>query len=242
MIISSTEIQNNFGKYLMLTAKEPIIITKNGKQVAKLSSLINDSEEKEEFIVAETSRHIYGGREASFEEYLELTQNNEERYEYIDGEIYHMASPRTSHQKALSELAGIFYNFFQGKNCTAMITPYDITLKRHEEDKNIVQPDLMIICDLEENLDERDYYMGIPELVVEILSKSTRDKDLIKKLDLYKSCGIKEYWIADRFNELVMAYLFEDKRIADFTIYREDETAESYLFSELTVKIEEVFS
>jgi Uma2 family endonuclease len=42
----------------------------------------------------------------------------------------------------------------------------------------------MIICDLEEKLDEKDYYKGIPSLVVEILSDSTRSKDMIKKLDL----------------------------------------------------------
>jgi Uma2 family endonuclease len=55
----------------------------------------------------------------------------------------------------------------------------------------------MVICDLEEKLDERDYYMGTPALVVEILSESTRRKDLVKKLDLYMSTGIKEYWIVN---------------------------------------------
>ena len=241
MIISSTEVQNNFGRYLMLATKEPVIITKNGKEVAQLTSLIDDREEKEKFMVAETSRHIYGGREASYEEFLELTQNNEQRYEYIDGEIYYMASPRTSHQKALFKLSGIFYNFFQGKECTAMVAPYDITLKRHEEDKNIVQPDLMVICDLEENLDERDYYMGIPDLVVEILSESTRDKDLIKKLDLYKTCGIKEYWIVDPFNCQIMTYLFRERKIADFKTYRKDETAESFFFADLDIEVENLF-
>ncbi len=241
MIVNSTEIQNNFGRYLMLATKEPIIITKNGRQVAQLTSLIHNSKEKEEFMLAETSQHHYGGREASFEEFLQLTHNNEERYEYIDGEIYYMASPKTKHQKALQQLFINFHNHFQDKDCTAMIAPYDITLKRHEEDKNIVQPDLMIICDLEENLDERDYYMGIPQLVIEILSESTKGKDLVKKLDLYKSCGIKEYWIVNPFNSEVTTYSFKNKNIADFKTYRKDEIAESYVFNGLEVQLEEVF-
>ena len=241
MIISSTEVQNNFGRYLMLATKEPVIITKNGKEVAQLTSLIDDREEKEKFMVKETSRHIYGGREASYEEFLELTQNNEQRYEYIDGEIYYMASPKTKHQTALQQLFITFHNYFQDKDCTPMFAPYDITLKRHEEDKNVVQPDLMVICDLEENLDERDYYMGIPDLVVEILSESTRDKDLIKKLDLYKTCGIKEYWIVDPFNCQIMTYLFRERKIADFETYRKDEMTESFSFADLDAKVENLF-
>lgn len=41
MKVNSTQLQNNFGKYLMLTAKEDIIITRNGTEIAKLSA-IND--------------------------------------------------------------------------------------------------------------------------------------------------------------------------------------------------------
>ena len=46
-----------------------------------------------------------------------------------------------------------------------MLAPYDITLKRNAENINVVQPDLMVICDLEENLNEKNYYMGVPSLM-----------------------------------------------------------------------------
>jgi Uma2 family endonuclease len=105
---------------------------------------------------------------------------------YIEGR-------KTAHQIVITELFGIFYNFFQDTNCTPIVAPYDIELRRTSENINIVQPDMMIICDLEEKLNEDDYYKGVPSLVVEVLSKSTRRKDLIKKLDLYMSCGVSEY-------------------------------------------------
>ncbi len=55
---------------------------------------------------------------------------------------------------------------------------------------------------------ENDYYKGVPALVVEILSQSTRSKDLIKKLDLYMSCDIREYWIVNPLNrELPFIFL-----------------------------------
>ena len=86
------------------------------------------------------------GKKASYAEFLHLQQESDERYEYIDGEIYLLASPRTVHQIAITELFGIFYNFFQGTNCTPIVAPYDIELRRTSENINIVQPDIMIIC------------------------------------------------------------------------------------------------
>jgi Uma2 family endonuclease len=234
-------MQNNFGHYLMMAARGPIIITKNGKQVARLTSLINNPDENNNFTISETSQHIYGGREGSYEEYLELSRKSEDRYEYIDGEIYFLASPRTTHQKVLQQLFVLFHNYFQTRECTVMIAPYDITLKRQEGDINVVQPDLVVICDLEENLDEQDYYMGTPELVIEILSDSTRSKDMVKKLDLYQSCGIMEYWIVNPDKQEIITYLFENKEIKDYMTYRKKETAESYIFDKLKIKLNTIF-
>ncbi len=45
MIISTTEIQNNFGKFLKLAGYEDVIITRNGKKTAKLSAFKEDGDE-----------------------------------------------------------------------------------------------------------------------------------------------------------------------------------------------------
>jgi len=170
-----------------------------------------------------------------------LTRDTEERYEYIDGEIYLLASAKTAHQLALTELFGILYNWSQGKECTPLVAPYDITLKRHADHINVVQPDMMVICDLEENLGEDDYYRGVPSLVVEILSESTRSKDMIKKLDLYMSCGVAEYWIVNPINKEVTVYLFADSNISSHITYRKTETAQSCVFQGLSVELHRIF-
>ncbi len=241
MKVNSTELQNNFGKYLMAVAKEDIIITRNGMEIAKLSA-IRDAEcgTTPGAVMKKAKEYRYGSRKASYEEFLELTQNSEERYEYIDGEIYLLASPRTAHQMALTELFVFFYNWFQGKKCTPMVAPYDITLKRNQENTNVVQPDIMVICDLEEKLDENDYYQGVPDLVVEILSEGTRSKDLIKKLDLYMSCDVREYWIVNPLSREVTVYLFEDKNISNNITYRKSEIIQSYIFKGLSVELDRV--
>ncbi|MFP4017315.1 MAG: type II toxin-antitoxin system prevent-host-death family antitoxin, partial [Halanaerobiales bacterium] len=230
MLVSSTEVQNNFGHYLMMVAKEPITISKNGIPIAKLISLLDDTNEDVKDVVAEnrlTSRYIYGGKEGSFEDFMELSEISDKRYEYIDGEIYFLASPSTIHQIILQELYIAFYDFFQGKDCKAMLAPYDISLQRGNSEKNIVQPDLMVICDLEEKLDDRDYYMGIPTLVVEVISKSTRSKDMVKKLDLYMKSAVEEYWIVDPYKKQILIYLFKDKEIEDFRTFRDSDIASS---------------
>ena len=244
MIVSSTELQNNFGKYLMLAAQEDITITRNGMAIARLSALRDDVSEVDRLpgtILEKAETYGYGGRKASYEEFLELTRDTEDRYEYIDGEIYLMASPKTAHQLVLTELFVIFYNWFQGKECTPFVAPYDITLRKHPENINIAQPDIMVICDLEEKLGEDDYYKGVPALVVEILSESTRSKDLIKKLDLYMSCDVGEYWIVNPINKEVTVYFFADKNIINHTTYRKSEAAKSCLFPDLVAELHRIF-
>jgi Uma2 family endonuclease len=100
----------------------------------------------------------------------------------------------------------------------------------------------MVICDLEENLNEKDYYMGVPALVVEIISESTCSKDLIKKLDLYMSTGVREYWITNPLNWEVCIYLFEENNISKNSTFKNRETAISYLFTGLEVNLDTIFS
>lgn len=245
MIVNSTELQNNFGKYLMLAAQEDIVITRNGTPIATLSAVkepMPDNSKMADRVMERAETYDAGsGRKASFAEFLALTKNTEDRYEYIDGEIYLLASPKTAHQYALTELLVIFYSWFQGKTCRPMVAPYDIELRRTPDNINIVQPDLMVICDLEEHLDEDDYYKGVPALVVEILSAITRSKDLIKKLDLYMSCGVKEYWIVNPLNKEIAVYRFEENNIHSSITYKGDEAARSFLFDGLSAALDKVF-
>ncbi len=243
MIINATDLKNNLGKYLRLSAGEEIIITSNGRKVAKLSPYEDHEKAPTVNGLVHENALIYGAtpRKASYEEFLELSENSDERYEYIDGEIYLLGSPRVVHQRILSELHFIFYNWFQGKTCRPMFAPFDITLKRNPENINVVQPDLMVICDLDENTNEKDYYMGVPALVVEIISESTRSKDFIKKLDLYMSTGVKEYWIINPLSREVSIYLFEENNISQNATYKKDESAVSYYFAGLEVNLAKIF-
>ncbi|HET7578113.1 MAG TPA: type II toxin-antitoxin system Phd/YefM family antitoxin [Bacillales bacterium] len=245
MIVSSTEVQNNFGKYLRIAANEDVIITRNGIEVARLLSMEGKPQPVfQESIVRETAEpYHFKGRKASYEEFLKLThEDGVNRYEYIDGKIYLLASPTVTHQYIVSKMLTIFDLNFDRSKCTPLTAPNDIRLNRRNfDDPNVVQPDLMVICDLDDHLNEKDFYTGTPALVVEILSESTKNNDLVRKLDLYMESGVGEYWIVNPFNKDVTVYAFEDHEIKDTMTYKHQESAKSYLFKGLSVKLGQIF-
>lgn len=243
MFVKATDLKNNLGKYLREAMREDIIILSNGRKVARLTAYQEPEPSPEiDLLLGERAAAYFAyPREASFEEFLELTNSSEERFEYIDGVIYWMSSPKTIHQKALGELHFLFATWFRGKNCRPMLAPYDITLKRSIDKPNVVQPDLMVICDLDEHLNDKGYYMGVPSLVIEILSETTRGKDSVKKLDLYLSTGVREYWIVNPFSMEITVFKFENGDMADSRSYHGGDQAASYLFEGLTVPVDSLF-
>jgi len=104
-----------------------------------------------------------------------------------------------------------------------------------------MQPDVLVVCDLENNVNEKGKYMGTPDLVIEILSDSTRSKDMVDKLNTYMISGVKEFWIIDPNNESILIYSFKEYEISEFTAFKKDEIARSFNFEGLEVKCSEIF-
>lgn len=239
MRVPSTKVQNNFGKYLKyVEANEEIIVTKKGRDAARIVPCENTGSS-----VMEESAEYKSTGWVTYEEFLELTEASEQRFELIDGVIYYMTSPSYSHQHIIHEVHGTFYNWFKGKKCIPLTSPFDVTLIKSEDNICVVQPDIIVICD-KENMDKKDRYKGVPTLAIEVLSPSTRSKDMIKKLDLYMQCGVKEYWIVDPKNEHVLVYSLESNDIADSKTYSKgaDSHVKSDYFSGLQVSLEDMFA
>ncbi len=240
MRVPSTEVQNNFGKYLkFVEVNEEIIVTKNGRDIARI--LPCDDPHKS-LVAEEAAEYQTRGGRVTYEEFLELVESSDQRFELIDGVIYNLASPSYEHQYAVNEIHGAFYNWFKHKKCISLTSPFDVTFFKAEDNICVVQPDIIIICD-QDNMDKKGKYKGVPTLVVEVLSMSTRSKDLIKKLELYRQCGVKEYWMVDPKNKLINVYVLEQKEITDIRAFQKGahEYAESVCFSGLKVELAEVF-
>lgn len=129
------------------------------------------------------------------------------RMELIDGVIYDMAAPNHKHQIIAGKVFWIFEDFVMKKKgkCIVEMAPMNVQLDR--DDKTMVQPDILITCDRDKLLKNSVY--GDPDLVVEILSPSTRKKDVTIKLRKYKNAKVREFWIIDPEKKLVQVYEFE---------------------------------
>lgn len=239
MRVSTSIMQNAFGKYLkaVMDGKE-IIITKNERGVAKLVPF------QDPMILVKESAVPYSlRRRMTLSEFLEITEKSEAQYELIDGEIYLMASPTHGHQVAIREIFVQMYNFFKGKSCSPLMAPFDVRLKNDsptfEEDPNIVQPDILVICDAE-TIDEKGKYHGVPALVVEVLSPSTRGKDMIKKLSLYTLSGVKEYWLVDLDQKQVLVYSLKEGEVQRLRCIPFGSPVQSMVFEDLLIETQDL--
>lgn len=160
---------------------------------------------------------------------------DEERWEIIDGEAYNMTpAPGLRHQAVSMNLSRIFANYFFGKPCRLFSAPTDVIL----DDFNIVQPDLLVVCD--PNMLTEANIQGAPDLVVEILSPSTKLKDKREKKALYERFGVREYLIVYPEDEMVEQYRLVDGRYVS-DVFNWDQKLPLFAFPDLELQLWDVF-
>ncbi len=243
VVITATELKQNLGKYLdYVEQQNDVVITKNGNKIARLTPYVTDIEQY--FTVREKALdYQYGGKKVSYEEFMEIYEKSTLRMELINGEIYLLSSPSIGHQEILGRLYLIFNEYFKDKKCRVFLAHFDVHFKKQEiKEPDVMQPDLLVACDLENNVTEKGRYMGTPTLVIEILSDSTRTKDMIDKLNTYRLSGVKEYWIIDQKQENIMLYGFANYEIDRYKTFEKGEVAQSFVFKGLSTDIESLFN
>jgi Uma2 family endonuclease len=126
------------------------------------------------------------------EEYLEFERKSAEKHEYVDGEVlpmnrayegsYAMAGARLKHVKIVSKLQGEIYGQLRGKGCDVLSNDMRITVKPAD---SYFYPDLIIVCGKPEVEDKKSDILLNPNIIIEVLSKGTKDYDLGTKQFTY---------------------------------------------------------
>jgi len=138
----------------------------------------------------------------TYEDYL-LFPDDGKRHEIIDGDHSVTPAPKTKHQKISFNLSLALGSFVKkGGIGLVFAAPYDVILS----DENVVQPDLLFVSTARASIVTDDNIRGAPDLVVEIISETTRRKDEVTKRKLYERFGVQEYWIVDPELETVKIY------------------------------------
>lgn len=159
----------------------------------------------------------------TFDEFMQMPKEENKSYELIEGIVYMTPSPSREHQMIAYELTGRMYPIMKKLGCTA-VGELDII---HQGD--VLKPDMMVFC----NRDDE-----IPEIVFEILSPSTRHRDLGIKLVKYEQMGVKEYWIIDPKAKTITIHDFVNK---NSEVYIISETAKSFIRPELEISVAGIF-
>lgn len=172
-----------------------------------------------------------------------LEWDDDTRWELYDGEPIAMSSPSDVHQEISGELHLQLGTYLKGKKCKVYYAPFDVRLferkgDRPENVKTVVQPDLMVVCDTSK-IDRRGIH-GAPDLVIEILSDSTRRNDRLLKFNLYREAGVKEYWIIDPVDRMVSVHVLENGQYYT-TVYEPDASIPVSVLEDCTIDLSSVF-
>ena len=145
-------------------------------------------------------------------------------YEIIGGEKIMAPAASLTHSNIIGRLYLFIGNHLMA-NKSGYVYPDDVDV--HFSDGSIYKPDLVVVLKSNEKiLAGRKNIYGAPDMVVEVLSHSTRKKDLTVKKDTYEAQGVKEYWIIDPRAKSVTVYLLRDgKYFLDevYTLLDEDD-------------------
>jgi len=183
---------------------------------------------------------LRGENTLTYAQYLKMDE--EIKYEIINGQLYYMSpSPSVKHQRIAKELLTEFNMYLRGKECE-VIPEIDVSLEGLEDTTEIeewVRPDLSIICD--ENKKKENHIAGAPNLIVEILSKSTAQKDKVTKFNPYKNSGVEEYWLVDPAYELLEVYWLENGEYIKMGIFSKQDKVKVNIFENLLIDLNLIF-
>ena len=201
--------------------------------------LLNDGQEDDKKVKEPSVGY---GMEYTYADYMKF--EFEEMVELIRGKIFKVSpAPRSYHQEISGNLFLFFGGFFKHHNCKVYHAPFDVVLpikhKTKDRSTTVVQPDICVICDLSK-IDEAGCF-GAPDLVIEVISKSTSKKDMNDKYSVYEESGVREYWIVFPKDEVINRYVLEDRKFQYKGAFSKGEIASPTIFPELKFEVDEVF-
>lgn len=161
-------------------------------------------------------------------------------YELINGEIVKKAAPTPLHQETSNNLSFALTSFVKQKKLGKVFTaPVDVYLHEFSH----VLPDILFVPT--ENagiIDYKEGILGVPDLVVEIISPGSVYKDRVMKNNDYEAAGVREYWLVDPKNQSVEVYENVDGAFRLLAFAAEAGKVHSKILEGLELEISTIFS
>jgi Uma2 family endonuclease len=176
----------------------------------------------------------------TYDDYLKFTED--EPVEIIDGRISAMSpAPSRIHQMIVSKLLISIGRYIDDNNgkCEVYPASFDVVLKSDDEDaahsKNIVQPDISVICDKNKLTDKG--CVGSPDMIVEVVSPYNPSNDYIRKLSLYEQFKVREYWIVNPIKKTILVYVLTDNGYDTPDMYTFNDKVKVNIYNDLEIDL-----
>ena len=170
----------------------------------------------------------------TYQDYLQLP--DESRYEILDGDLQMSPSPTERHQQAVGNLYEVFARFVRERRLgRVLIAPFDGILS----ETVVVQPDVLFVSRDRAAIVRENGVFGAPDLVIEVMSPATAQRDRTVKAKLYARAGVKELWLVDPDGRTIEVLSNGPDGFQRVSFSRADEAASSPILPGLRVVVNE---
>jgi Uma2 family endonuclease len=167
----------------------------------------------------------------------ELPETNQPT-ELWNGEIIMSPAPHPDHQEIVLNFAQRLKEFAAGaKPGKVYVSPVDVVLTQ----RRVVQPDVLFIAKSRLGI-VTDRIDGVPDLVMEVISETSWQRDRIQKKALYEQSGLPEYWIIDPDSETIEVFTLVKGVYQLHSRAAGAQTAKSKLLSGFTISFKHLLS
>ena len=181
------------------------------------------------------------GMRMSVDEFLDLPEPDDKpKLELDDGELYVMPRPRRVHQFLKDGLVAYFRNHLDSFQEPPAVMYSELVTILSREPRRVLVPDLAIILHEHTDIFVSGYAEGPPDIVIEILS-TNRERDLVRKRQLYAEAGVPEYWVFDYENDTVTPLELQVGQYVERGILTSDDTLTTPLLPGLDIPLADLF-
>jgi Uma2 family endonuclease len=174
----------------------------------------------------------------TYDDYRKLPDDGK-RYEIIGGELVMTPGASHRHQRISHLLEYKLEDYIQKhKSGEILDAPFDVVLSMTD----VVQPDLMYISNERSQIITENNIVAAPDLVVEIISESTKTRDQITKKELYEKYRVKEYWLVYPNEEKVEQFVLEDEKLELNETFEKSDMLTAKVIAGFSISLEKIFS
>ena len=169
---------------------------------------------------------------------LDYLQSEEDQQELIDGKLYDMGCPSLLHQELVHFLDIKLSDYIQKSRGKCRVLEGPVAVRMEGSDRFELVPDLIVLCDLTKR--KKWGVLGGPDLVLEVSSASTKKRDMGIKLSTYMNMGVREYWILNPEQQILMVHHFESEEYIPEVIPLEGDTYVRIFGKDSSISLDEL--